>query len=178
MRIGITGSPRTGKTEAAKALSSLLKCNFYDLNSLCIERNLGKSQGDEFVVNIRKARNAISAFLRHQERFVISGLLLPDIVPSRMLDQVAVLRCNPKILYERYKKAGYSEEKAKDNVVAEAIGSVYSESVKAFGSKVFQVDVSNMNVNDVVDAILKRKNSEVDWLKDAEKDKELLRLLL
>jgi len=41
-------------------------------------------------VNIRKARNAISAFLRHQERFVISGLLLPDIVPSRMLDQVAV----------------------------------------------------------------------------------------
>jgi len=43
---------------------------------------------------------------------------------------------------------------------------------------VFQVDVSNMNVNDVVDAILKRKNSEVDWLRDAEKDKELLRLLL
>jgi adenylate kinase len=178
MRIGITGSPKTGKTEISKALSSLLNCNFYDLNSICIERNLGRFEGDEFVVNIRKARNAVSAFLGNKKSFVVSGLLLPYIVPSKILDQVAVLRCNPKILYERYKQAGYSEKKARDNVVAEAIGMVYSDSIKAYGNKVFQVDVSGMSIEDVAKAILNRKNAEVDWLKDADNDRELLRLLL
>jgi len=178
MRIGITGSPKTGKTVIGSAISNLLKCSFYDLNDIIIDRRLGRFEGVEFVVEMRKARKTISEMLRHDSNFVVSGLLLPHLVPNKLLDHVAVLRCNPKILYERYRQAGYSEKKARENVVAEAIGILYSESIKVYGEKVFQVDVSEMNVDKASESILKKKGEDIDWLREAENDPELLRLLL
>lgn len=178
-RIGITGSPKTGKTEIGRKLAEFLNYPFYDLNQLCIDERLGHYRGEEFVVNLEKARKFISDKLAKEKRYVISGLLLPDLIASRLVDIVVVLRCNPKILYERYKRAGYSEYKAKSNATAEAIGVVHYDSLKAYGDKVKQIDVTRLDSKEAAESIMHERFSEnVDWLDEAEKDEELLKLLL
>ncbi|MEM0118239.1 MAG: AAA family ATPase [Conexivisphaerales archaeon] len=179
-RIGLTGSPKTGKTEIGRGLAKALNLPFYDLNSICITKRLGRFQGDEFVVDVKRARDTISSILKGKSGYVVSGLLLPDLVKSTLLDSVIVLRCNPKVLFSRYMQSGYSMEKAKENVVSEAIGVVYSEALDTFGRKVIQLDITSMSLDDAVEAIVKGdfKKQEIDWLSEAEKDESLLRLLL
>ena len=44
------------------------------------------------------------------------------------IDKIIVLRCDPKVLVKRLSERGYSKEKVRENLEAEAIGTIYSES--------------------------------------------------
>ena len=114
MRIAITGTPGVGKTVTAEKLSKLLHMTHINISRIAEEMGAvtGKN-GDTSLVDTDILRQKIEA--------------MDDIIIDSHFSElfevnfVFVLRCQPKILYERLKKRGYSEEKIKENVEAEIL---------------------------------------------------------
>ena len=104
-RIGITGSPGTGKRTLGKHLSKILKEEFVSINDFAVREGYGKKSDDDFVVDVRRLGGKIKTGNR-----IISGHLLPYVIPDRDLDLVIVLRCSPTVLRKRYDARGYSED--------------------------------------------------------------------
>jgi len=73
---------------------------------------------------------------------VLSGHLLPYVVPASKLRRVVVLRCDPSILKRRLEERKYGEAKVVQNVQAELIGVVSAESFDRFGAKASEYDTS------------------------------------
>ena len=62
-----------------------------------------------------------------------------------------VLRCNPKNLNERLKSRGYTKEKIKENMEAEALNIISEEAIEICGEKnVFELDTTNRSMEDSV----------------------------
>src|SRR5579872_1378343 len=110
-RIGITGSPATGKKSLGRILSEKTEMKFVSINDFSIKNHFAKREGKEFVVDARKLRGKIKT-----EDTIVSGHLLPYVVPGPDLDLVVVLRCSPIVLRKRYEARHYSEEKIRENV--------------------------------------------------------------
>jgi len=129
-RIGITGSPGTGKKSVAIELAKISGLNLLLVNDFAIKHGLGAMRDKEFVVDLERARRAIDTDGR-----IICGHLLPYIVPKSKLDFVVVLRCSPVVLKKRYAKRGYSPEKISENLEAEMIGVISEKALSVYGSK-------------------------------------------
>ncbi|MHB1867494.1 MAG: adenylate kinase family protein [Nitrososphaerales archaeon] len=129
-RIGITGSPGTGKKSVAIELAKISGLNLLLINDFAIKHRFGVLRNEEFVVDLRRARKAIDTDGR-----IICGHLLPYIVPKSELDFVVVLRCSPNVLKKRYRKRGYSPEKINENLEAEMIGVIAEKAMTVYGSK-------------------------------------------
>lgn len=139
LRIGITGSPATGKKTVGMELARLAGLEFVSLNDLAIEEKCGREVDGEFIVDIQKLR---SKKIETSGR-VISGHLLHNIIPSSKLDFVAILRCSPQVLKKRYAVRGYSEQKIEENVCAELLDLISYETLKAYGrEKVSEFDTT------------------------------------
>lgn len=186
-RIGITGSPKTGKSTVSSLLAKKLGAEHVDLNSLLIKHGgAERVEEGEYELLLPRARRIVKNTLEKIEgrSYIVSSLFLADLLNPKLVDFVFVLRCNPKVLYERYRQSGYPQSKAKENVVAEAIGVISSECLKKFRRKVFEIDTTNKEPEEVVEEIAAyldgklKARFHVDWLSEAERDKELLDLLL
>jgi len=129
-RIGITGSPGTGKKSVAIELAKLSGLNLLLINEFVMKHRLGAMRNKEFVVDLERARRAIDTNGR-----IICGHLLPYIVPKSELDFVVVLRCSPDVLKKRYARRGYSQEKINENLEAEMIGVIAEKAMSVYGSK-------------------------------------------
>ncbi|MGI0090162.1 MAG: adenylate kinase family protein [Nitrososphaerales archaeon] len=132
--IGITGSPATGKKTIGHELSNITGLEFLSLNDFAIVNRLGtQSQGDrEFIVDIPRLRKQIMAITKGK---IVSGHLLPYVVPGSKLDFVAVLRCSPAVLCKRYMKRNYPPNKLRENLEAEMIGVIAGESLRVYGKQ-------------------------------------------
>ena len=73
---------------------------------------------------------------------VLSGHLLPYVVPASKLKRVVVLRCDPSTLKRRLEERKYADSKVVQNVQAELIGVVSAESFGRFGAKASEYDTS------------------------------------
>jgi adenylate kinase len=183
LRIGITGSPATGKKSVAAALGCLTGLEVVSLNTVAIKTKSGKRVNGEFVVNIRE--------LRHRkiptDGKIIVGHLLPIVIPKSALDFVAILRCSPEVLRERYLARGYTEEKILENVEAELLDLVSYSALKKYGRRnISEFDTSrSKNPNAVAKQILltiKGKRPKLygisKWSEKASKsDKSLLTIM-
>jgi adenylate kinase len=183
LKIGITGSPGTGKKTVARALSHLTGLKVISLNRLAISTKSGKRFDSEFLVNIRELR---------QQRIpsggkIIVGHLLPLVIPKSAVDFVAVLRCSPGVLRRRYMVRDYSEEKIKANIQAEVLDLVSYSALRKFGrKKVSEFDTTrSKNPSTLARQILEtiqgkrpKLYSVAKWSERASKsDKILLRMM-
>jgi adenylate kinase len=81
-----------------------------------------------------------------------------------------ILRAHPEILQKRLKQRNYTKQKVDENVEAEVIGICQMDALYAFGEeKVFEIDTSELSVNDVVDLIQgvienPKEPSRIDWM--------------
>jgi adenylate kinase len=143
-RIGLTGSPGTGKKSVARQLAKLLGFRIVSINQIAIDNKLGRwisySSGEkEFLVDIRRLRRKRIETVN----CVVVGHLIPYALKEKDLDFVAVLRCQPEILKKRYLGRGYSSSKIGENVSAEALDVISFEALKVFGKqKVAEFDTS------------------------------------
>ena len=87
-------------------------------------------------------------------------------------------------MIDRYKERNYDELKIRDNIVSELIGIIHYDTVMKYGDdKTFEIDVSNKNVNNIVDEITMIINDEriskdrIDWIDYASKSNKLRRYL-
>ena len=167
-RIGITGSPGTGKKTIGQELARITGLEFLSISDFAIAREYGSWRHDDFLVNLRKTRNAIDTRGK-----IVSGHLLPYIIPKSKMDFVAVLRCSPRVLAKRYLSRKYSKQKIKENLEAELIGVIAEKTISTYGlEKAAEFDTTRTtNPRRIATRILetatggrKRHFGEIDWM--------------
>lgn len=160
MKIGVTGTPGTGKSTISKHLSGKV----VDIKGYMEENNLGtKNENGEIEIGIEKLRKNTPEEPQNQD-LILEGHLAHFLD----LDYCIVLRCNPEELRERLSKRDYTQTKIEENIESEKMDLILSQAVQN-QEKVFEVDTSSRNVQEVVmevqEGIKEKKDRKgvVDW---------------
>jgi adenylate kinase len=160
MKIGVTGTPGTGKSTVSERLDGKV----VDLREYLEENSLGEvNENGEIEVDID--------YLRENPPEEPDGADL--VVEGHMahfldLDYCIVLRCRPDILRERLQKRDYSRQKIEENVEAEAMDVILSQTAQRQG-KIYEVDTTGRSVEEVVEEVRnasderKEDYGKVDW---------------
>ena len=172
MIIFISGTPCSGKTTISEALSSTLNYDLIKINDLAIENDLVLGIDDEKGYKIIDI-DALDELLLE----VISDNLIVEGHLSHLChgaDKMIVLRCRPEILEKRLALREYSEAKIRENLEAEALGVCSAESLEIYEDKVYELDVSDLSVDEAVSKITDVINGDkelsfgeidfMDWL--------------
>ena len=170
--IGLTGTPATGKKTVGKIVAKRLGYEFLEINKLAKGLGAEVSKDEEGIdvdalILYKKLPNLLKG-----KKAVVAGHLLPHCLPDKSVNFVAVLRCSPRGLVQRYKKRGYSSEKIKSNIVAEAIDVCLSDALDSYKkSKISEIDTSNKKPEQVAGELVskflnpkKREIGIVNWL--------------
>jgi adenylate kinase len=163
MRIAVTGTPGVGKTSVCSHVKSM---QVFHVNELAERLDVvcgydRKRKTKE--VDVSKLRKAMSAM---KEDMLLEGHF------SHMLgvDVAIVLRCSPEKLEKRLRKKGWSEEKVRENVEAEAVDVVLIEALEN-APEVCEVDTTKLSpkkVAEIVERIIAGESEKypvgnVDW---------------
>lgn len=153
MYIALTGTPGTGKSTVSEELAKR------GHNTITVEelaRNHGCIQeiNEELEVDVEALAKAIT---QPEEDIILDGHLA-HFIPGRMN---IVLRCNPDIIRKRLEARGYSAEKVRENVEAEAIDLILSESIDVC-LFVFEIDATELSPAEIADAIERIMNGKID----------------
>jgi len=165
MKIAVSGTPGTGKTEVSKELSKILNYEYIELNKLAEEKG--------YIIGVDKERNSKiidSDRLKNvsvPDNVVIDGHL-SHFVP---VDLVVVLRTRPDVLRERLKKKGWLPKKVEENVEAEVLGVCVFDAEEE-KQKVIEIDTTNKTpevVAKIIRKLIEKRNfthKNIDWMED------------
>jgi len=181
MLVALSGTPGTGKT----AVSDLLQKKGYlviSLNEIAIKNS--------FISGIDKKRNSKILDIKRLNEYVYKNYASVDLVfieghAAHFLnsaEKVVLLRCRPKKLKKRLEKKGWTEEKVKENIEAEALDVILCETVEYFPEySIFEIDTSNKTIESISESIveiiksnfkpIKKYNiGKIDWSEEIFKD--------
>lgn len=148
--IFITGTPCVGKTTIASKLNGhLIKINDVAINNgflLGIDEDKGYK-----IIDIPRLSEHISDITKDFEGVVICEGHLSHLCDGA--DKVIVLRVRPEILESRLKARNYSASKIRENLEAEALGICSAESYEKYGDKVFELDISDLEISEAIGLI-------------------------
>jgi adenylate kinase len=160
MRIAITGTPGTGKTAVARALSKQLGLKVVSVRGLVRKKRLySRKEKGVYVVNLAKLAKALRSF-----EGVAEGHLLCEIrIPA---DVMLVLRLDPRVLKKRLSRRPYPKSKILENVEAEAIDYCAIRARKNY-RRVIEINTTRKTIAQVVRKIVRamktRKGDRVDF---------------
>ena len=149
MIVGITGTPGVGKSTVSKILAH--KYRVIDIHSYAEEHSLFEEYDEEagsYDVDVERLNDSIMSE-DFQDKVVFLDGHLSHFVDC---DKIVVLRCDPKLLSERLKARGYDEKKVRENVQAEILDVILSESVDS-GIDTYEIDCSRMTPSEIADRI-------------------------
>ncbi len=164
MRIALTGTPGTGKTTVA----GLLPHRVIDINVLVKEGfNLGV---DPLRGCLEADMDRLEQRLKELDDDRIA--VLEGHFAHHFADWAIVLRLEPSVLRERLQKRGYSQEKIRENLEAEALDVILVESVELC-SRVDEIDTTGRTpqevaklVTEIIAGDAELPPGQVDWLLD------------
>ena len=176
MSIVITGNPGVGKHTITKKISEILNFPIFDIN--IVAKDLGLFEKNESTNDVDTQKLAKILGERKLNEKIVVGHLAPYVLEKNQVKIIIILRRNPYDLELVYKERGYSETKIKENTGSEILGIITHDTIKKFEEKAFQIDVSEKNIQKVVEKILeiiskKEGNEEVDWLNLVTKNNDL-----
>ncbi len=120
----VTGTPGTGKTTLAKKLARKHRYAYVDVHALILANKLHESYDKKLKTKIIDTKKLSSFLLKHVGALDVPGAVidshLSHYLPSQKVDTCYVTTCSLKKLRQRLKKRGYSEQKIRDNLEAEA----------------------------------------------------------
>ena len=172
----VTGTPGVGKTAVSRLLASKLNALHIDLGDLVKRENLTSGidkTRDTLIADIDKVSRRVQEIIRECEcDVIIDGHYATDIVPSKSVDLVFVLRRNPDELKKTMENRGFKEKKIYENLAAEILDVCLVDAISACGSeKVCEIDASNRGIEEVTEDIFLVLNGKknctvgiVDWL--------------
>lgn len=157
--IALTGTPGCGKSSVAEELRrrgyKVISVKEFAEKHGCVQK-----EGEDVIVDVEKLSNfdfegIVEGHLSH--------LLKPEIA--------IVLRCNPLLVKKRLLKRGWSYDKVMENVEAELIDVILVEALQKC-EKVFEIDTTDMSVEEVSDAVERIMKGEgyefqpgrIDWI--------------
>lgn len=155
----VTGTPATGKTILAKALSKKLNYQYIDVNKL-IKKNKLSSGYDKKrkckIIDIKKLNKTLIKLIdnykksinvksinkktnkkskNNKNKKIINGIVidshLSHYLPKRYVDLCIVAKCGLKEMNKRLKKRGYGKDKVKENVECEIFDICLNEAKEA-----------------------------------------------
>jgi adenylate kinase len=163
--LGITGTPGTGKKSVAPLVAAELGVPCVGLDEVAVSP---RGRRGEAEVDPRVLRRELTR--RVAPPAVVYGHLLPYALERRLAAKVVVLRCEPSVLKERLRSRGYGEQKVRDNVEAELIGTILFEALKAYGRrKVSEVDTTCSTPAEAASEVVSAARggpprTPIDWL--------------
>lgn len=168
MKISISGTPCTGKTEVSKLLSKSLNYRLIQVNELAEKLNAFTGYDKKRECKILDMKKLEIEINKIKGNVIIEGHA-SHLFP---VDIVVVLRCNPEVLKKRLEKRYPKNNlKVKENLEAEILGVITSEAIMA-NKNVCEIDTTDKKPEEVVDNILEilRENinefkvGKIDWL--------------
>jgi len=163
--IALTGTPGTGKT----SVGQLLEARGYAVLDLdTIARDYGLITGRD---DARQTDEVDVEALRERIRIPAKLAFLKSHYSHLMDVNIAiVLRCRPSVLRDRLRARGWSEEKVRENIEAEAIDVITQEATRRIPF-VYEIDTSEQSASETtaqVLAILQGKTNghepgTIDW---------------
>ena len=148
MKIAISGTPATGKTEVAKALAKRLKWRFVELNKLAEDRGLYSGYDEKRKCKLVDIKTLVYEVDKIHGDLIIESHYAHDIP----CDVIIILRTNPAELRKRMNAKGWSKEKVEENLEAEIMG-VCREEAKDSGKPVFEFDTTKKGARKVAEEI-------------------------
>lgn len=180
-RIGITGSPGTGKKTIAKYIADLSGLHLVSINDTAVRLHAGRWIQGEFSVNLDRLVGKIDT-----GGAVTFGHLLPFVFKRQDLDFVVVLRCSPAVLRMRYKKRHYSQVKIEENVQSEVLDVVLTKALDIFGHcRVYEFDTTRRrnpkkaakDLLQVLKGELPRRAMRANWAEKVSSPAKLRRIM-
>ena len=181
----VTGTPGVGKTVVSSLLASRLSAFHIDLGELVKREKLwsdvDKARGT-LIADIPKLSKRVQEMIEHSERdIVLDGHYAVDVVSTKSVHIVFVLRREPDELRRSMEKRGFKGKKLKENLAAEVLDVCLYNAVKVCGvEKVCEIDITGKKADDVVKeaiAVLEGKKAcavgMVDWLGKLENEGRL-----
>lgn len=186
MLIGLTGTPGTGKTSVSRLLEKKRSWKVIHLNDLIKEKHLYTEideKRDAVIADMELIREYLQVTsdgneLKEEHGGENKVVIIESHLAHHITDIIIVLRACPPELEMRLKSRGYSEEKIKENVEAEALDVILVEAFE-WCKKVFEVNTSGKSVEEVgldiekiIDNILngnevelsEYKPGSIDWI--------------
>lgn len=136
MRIIITGTPGTGKSAIAKALSKKLECRAVNEKDFALRHGIGRLEGKELIVPLEELEKKLNAFLEKEKNAIIEGHLLCEL--KLKVELCIVLRAEPGEIMKRLEKKKYNIEKVFDNVFCEQTAYCLKHARKNYGKGVLE----------------------------------------
>jgi len=176
MSIVITGNPGVGKHTITKKISQKMNFPIIDINIIAKNSDIIEKNGDTNDVDTQELTNILRE-MKLDEKIIV-GHLAPYVLEKNQVKLIIILRRNPYHLESVYKERNYSEIKIKENIGSEILGVITHDTIEKFEEKAFQIDVSEKNIEEVVEKVLeiifkKGNNEEVDWLNLVTKNNDL-----
>lgn len=138
------------------------------------------------IADLGKLSKRVKEIIRSSSKdVVVEGHYASDVVPSRLVSYVFVLKRDPEELKAEFESRGYDEMKVLENMSSEILDVCLVNAIEKYGvERVDEIDVTKMNVLNVVDEILRVLNGQrkakvgvVDWLSLLDKDGRLDKIL-
>jgi adenylate kinase len=172
----ITGTPCTGKTTSAKALTAKLHGEYINLTDYAKTYNLTLGEDKErntLIIDEEKMRTKLAETINAAVKatIIVDGHYAAAVTPTELVSNVFVLRRNPKELKQFMEKCGFEGAKLWENLSAEILDVCFVEALQMQPGKVCELDVTGKTVeavvNEMMDILEKGKKCYtgfVDWL--------------
>ena len=171
----IGGVPGSGKTTIAKELSKRINGLYINVSEYAISK--------KHILEYDRRRNTyvidenalISDLLNYicssEYKYIVVDTHYGEIFPQNVITLYFILRIDPRVLYTRLKERGWSEEKIKENVLAEILGVITANALSSFSEdKICEINVTSKEVSEIVNEIYdivvgkkKCKKEFIDW---------------
>jgi len=149
--ICISGTPGTGKTEVAKALSQKLGWMCISLNDLAESKDLFAGYDEARDCRIVDEDKVKAELEKSAEMHNI--IAESHYAHDMNCDWAVILRASPAELRERLKKKGWKPKKIEENVLSEIMEVCKSEAMEN-GRKVLEFDTTGKTADQVADDII------------------------
>jgi len=172
----VTGTPGVGKTTVSRSLASKLDAVYISLAEL-VERERLISGVDKvrgtLIADTDRVSKRMQEIIKSSEcDVIVDGHYAVDVLPTKDIHIVFVLRRDPSELRNILENRGFKERKLWENLAAEVLDVCLWDAVSACGSdKVCEIDVSGRRIEETVEDIIlmlegrkKCRVGIVDWL--------------
>lgn len=173
----LSGTPCVGKTSVAHSLIPRLDALYVNLTDLATHENLILGKDEErntTIVDEVKMKRRINQIITKTDKqnIIIDGHYAVNVVPTKLVTRVFVLRRDPVELRKIMTNSAYSDRKLNENLASEILDVCLIDALNAVGAtKVCELNITGKTIEETSEEILSLINDPskcvvgiVDWL--------------